>query len=393
MGTEKDNSFINSESEVHLDRIRGSLIGGAAGDALGYPVEFLREEEIYVRYTKDGIMGLVPSWSTGKALISDDTQMTLFTANGLLYGETRMKMRGIGAGPSVYVADAYLDWARTQSMTYEKYLRWKNEDDSNYAFTWLSDVPELYQRRAPGTTCINELTITGKHIKDLRAHNNSKGCGGVIRVAPVGLWKQVNDIKYLDQLGADIAAITHGHSLGYMTAAVLTHIINRIVFPVDKRMTLKEIVLEAIDTISEIYKEDIHIHELIDIINLAIQLSENDDDNLANIHRIGEGWVAEETLGIAIYCALRYEDDFSKGILTAVNHNGDSDSTGAVTGNILGAWVGYKGIDGKWKKNLELKDVILEMADDLYQGCKITEYEDDRDQDWVRKYVYCKWRE
>ena len=155
MGTEKDNSFINSESEVHLDRIRGSLIGGAAGDALGYPVEFLREEEIYVRYTKDGIMGLVPSWSTGKALISDDTQMTLFTANGLLYGETRMKMRGIGAGPSVYVADAYLDWARTQSMTYEKYLRWKNEDDSNYAFTWLSDVPELYQRRAPGTTCIN----------------------------------------------------------------------------------------------------------------------------------------------------------------------------------------------------------------------------------------------
>ena len=197
----------------------------------------------------------------------------------------------------------------------------------------------------------------------------------------------------MDQLGADIAAITHGHSLGYMTAAVLTHIINRIVFPVDKRMTLKEIVLEAIDTISEIYKEDIHIHELIDIINLAILLSENDDDNLANIHRIGEGWVAEETLGIAIYCALRYEDDFSKGILTAVNHNGDSDSTGAVTGNILGAWVGYKGIDGKWKKNLELKDVILEMADDLYQGCKITEYEDDRDQDWVRKYVYCKWRE
>ena len=53
-------------SEVHLDRIRGCLIGGAAGDALGYPVEFLREEEIHVRYTKDGIMGLVPSWSTGK---------------------------------------------------------------------------------------------------------------------------------------------------------------------------------------------------------------------------------------------------------------------------------------------------------------------------------------
>ncbi len=70
-------------------------------------------------------------------------------------------------------------------------------------------------------------------------------------------------------------------------------------------------------------------------------------------------------ISIAIYCALRYEDDFSKGILAAVNHNGDSDSTGAVNGNILGAWVGYKAIDGEWKKDLELKDVILEMADDL----------------------------
>lgn len=69
-------------------------------------------------------------------------------------------------------------------------------------------------------------------------------------------------------------------------------------------------------------------------------------------------------LAIAIYCSLRYKDDFSSGIIAAVNHDGDSDSTGAITGNILGALVGYDAIEEKWKQNLELADIILEMADD-----------------------------
>ena len=376
-----------------IDAIRGCLIGGAAGDALGYPIEFLGEEEIFTRYTKEGIMAHVPAWNTGKTRISDDTQMTLFTANGLLNAETKLKRCELGVNPTACVADAYLDWVRTQNMSYEKFIQWKYEDDTNHVYTWLSYVPELYQRRAPGTTCINELSIRGKHIKNLKACNASKGCGGVMRVAPVGLWKNNEDIKTLDRLGADIAEITHAHSLGYMTAAVMVHIINRIVFPISKRLPLKEIVAEAVDTVAELYEGDIHLQELTSMIKLSMKLSENDDSDLENIHRIGGGWVAEETLGIAIYCALRHQDDFSKGIIAAVNHDGDSDSTGAVTGNILGAWAGYKGIDEKWKKDLELADVILEMADDICKGCQMVEYEECSGPDWIRKYVSCKWKE
>ena len=129
------------------------------------------------------------------------------------------------------------------------------------------------------------------------------------------------------------------------------------------------------------------------MIDLAVELSENNEPDLANIHRIGEGWVAEETLGIAIYCALRYQNDFSAGIIAAVNHKGDSDSTGAVTGNILGAQLGYNAIDEKWKKNLELHDVILEMADDLCHGCQLDEYSYYEDPDWTRKYIFIQWKD
>ena len=97
----------------------------------------------------------------------------------------------------------------------------------------------------------------------------------------------------------------------------------------------------------------------------AIELSENTDTDLENIHRLGEGWVGDEALAIAVYCSLRHEHDFSSAIIAAVNHKGDSDSTGSIAGNIVGALVGYEAIDDKWKQRLELRDIILKVSDEL----------------------------
>ena len=188
-------------------------------------------------------------------------------------------------------------------------------------------------------------------------------------------------------MAAQLAAITHSHSLGYMPAAVLSHVLSRILESASE-MRLKEMVLEAKDTACRVFAGDEHLPELVDIIDLAVFLSEQKNgDDLENIHALGEGWVAEETLGIALYCALKYQDDFSKAVITAVNHKGDSDSTGAVTGNIVGALAGYDAIEDKWKKNLELSDVILEMADDLCHGCQMSEYGHYDDPAWTSKYV------
>ena len=86
------------------------------------------------------------------------------------------------------------------------------------------------------------------------------------------------------------------------------------------------------------------------------------------IELIGGGWVGDEALAIALYCAVKYFDDFEKAMIAAVNHSGDSDSTGAITGNILGAALGYEALPDFYKKDLELHDVILAVADDLWDG-------------------------
>lgn len=88
--------------EVHLDQIRGCLVGGAVGDALGYPVELLGEEQIFSVFGNAGITDYQLDSKTGEALISDDTQMTLFTGNGLLVGDTRGALRGIQGWPRAY---------------------------------------------------------------------------------------------------------------------------------------------------------------------------------------------------------------------------------------------------------------------------------------------------
>ncbi len=118
----------------------------------------------------------------------------------------------------------------------------------------------------------------------------------------------------------------------------------------------------------------------------AINLSKSDLDDLSAIKSLGEGWVAEETLAIAIYCSLKYPSDFEKSIIAAVNHSGDSDSTGSVTGNIIGAYLGISAIPEKYLSNLELKEVIIEISDDLYNS-NINSENSYSSNKWQEKYV------
>ncbi len=130
-------------------------------------------------------------------------------------------------------------------------------------------------------------------------------------------------------------------------------------------MGLADAVKEAVETARELFPEIGFMPKLAALVDRAAKLAGNEKEDIENIRELGEGWVAEETLAIAVYCSIRYCDNFSKGVAAAVNHSGDSDSTGAVTGNILGAWLGLEGIEEKWLRDLELRELILTMADSL----------------------------
>ncbi len=324
---------------------RGCLVGGAVGDALGWPVEFLKMEEIVQRYGSGGISEpeLGPS---GKAEITDDTQMTLFTAEGLLRAQSRYSERGI-CNPVMVVFHAYQRWLLTQGFPRRERYEWIYDGP-------LLDVEELHVRRAPGNTCLAALS-SGEEGSMARPINNSKGCGGVMRVAPVGLLC-LKERAF--EMGAEIAALTHGHPSGYLSAGALAYLVRVIIDGAELGAALDE-------TLTVLAGFEGH-EETTASLSKAATLSRSALSDREAIAHLGEGWIGEEALGIAIYCALKYRDDFRKGLIAAVNHDGDSDSTGAIAGNILGAYLGLGAIPGAWVENIELKELLIEVADDLF---------------------------
>lgn len=106
--------------------------------------------------------------------------------------------------------------------------------------------------------------------------------------------------------------------------------------------------------------------EVLNTLDLAEQLANSPTPSQKAITQLGAGWIAEEALAVALYCSL-VADNFRQGVLLAVNHSGDSDSTGSIAGNLLGAMHGDDAIPSKWLRLLELNDLIGEVADDLFE--------------------------
>ena len=356
--------------EIILDKIRGSLVAGGVGDALGYPVEFRQYRDIAEDFGSGGITNYVLSRTEKKALVSDDTQMTLFTAAGLLNCFTRNKIENRNDTPEKDIYKCYLDWLAGQNGR-----RRKNN------VSWLYDVKKLRASRAPGITCLTALE-SGVMGSTANPVNQSKGCGGIMRVAPIGLFYDKNTpVEDIMSLAAETAAITHGHSLGYIPSAAFAQIIHRVVYGgCSVGNTLEDIIRESNYLVEKMYRGDRNLRSYLDLMNKAVEFSKNDKSDVENIEAIGGGWVAEDALAVTVYCSLKYHDDFDMAIISSVNHSGDSDSTGAITGNIVGALTGYDNISDKWKNDLELLNIILEIADDLAQ-----KYSDSAQ--WRKKYT------
>jgi len=339
MLVKRDELCKSLRKESYRDAVRGCLLGGAVGDALGSPVEFIDLRGIKLLYG-DLISDYV-EYSDGTGAITDDTQMTIFTAEGLLRAKVGEKS-GKECNLTEMVHHAYLRWLKTQ---YQQPDAPENIINSG----WLVGQEPLHRVRAPGSTCIAALNCNStSHLAD----NNSKGCGTVMRMAPVGLCLEP-EAAY--RYGCEFSAITHGHPSGVTAGGAFAMLISYL-------------------------RDGIRLDESLDLVEKYLSSRDDAGETLAAIRHaryaesvaeLGEGWIAEEALAIGIFCALHHQSEFKTGVLDAVNIVGDSDSTGSIAGNILGVINGEQAIPEEWRRNLREYDIVSQVADDLSIGIQL----------------------
>lgn len=343
--------------KANLEQCAGCLLGGAVGDALGAPIEFLSTTQIRKHFGPRGVTKYVER-ADGKGCFTDDTQMTLFTAEALLRAQNRALQKGIGGALLAIAYQSYLRWLYTQNIELDASKRAQGWGVYDVKHGWLIRQQGLFARRAPGNTCLGALR-GGKPGTVETPLNDRKGCGGIMRAAPVGLFF-ADDAARAFQIGCETAALTHGHPSGYLSAGCLASVLAYLV----QDMTLRQ----AIDATIKILRGRPAHQECLAAIERALALHETTAPTPEAIETLGGAWVGEETLSIALYCALCCENDFRGGVLAAINHSGDSDSTGAVTGNVLGLVNGRSTIPQEWLDNLEMAEVVNQIATDLYLG-------------------------
>ena len=338
---------------IEEDRFLGCILAGAVGDALGAPIEFLSIDAIRQR----------PAEYDGQ--ITDDTQMTLFTLEGLIRGH-----RGEHADLFSPMQHAYQRWLHTQGTD----VTWA-ENGGVFATAqepdgWLITNRDLFALRAPGntvTTALRSFARGGRRGSFDNRLNDSKGCGAVMRAAPMAL---LGEDAFAFAVGMGL--LTHGHPSGFLSAGALAHLVHLL-------LQGTELPDAVTATRAKLLSWDDH-EEQVAALDAAVTLAEKGPTPETIEEHLGGGWTGEEALAIAV-CAALAGTDMREALLMSVNHSGDSDSTGAICGNILGAIQGTAAIPDEWLAKLELRDVIEQLTRDA-----LTEFGDAPPDAWGDRY-------
>jgi len=357
-------------------RIHGCLLGGALGDSLGYAVEFDSMATIRARFGSRGLQGF--DALGGPAHFSDDTQMTLYTVDGLVEA-LEWANAGVGADANACLWLSYLRWLATQGVE-------AGPRAPAPQARWIDSNAVLHQQRHPGKACLSGLA-TGEMGTSIRPVNpESKGCGTVMRSAPFGLIPHISS-EAVYKLSSDAASLTHGHPSARQSAGVFSLLIHHLVAG-ETLAGAAETVAAHAATVKDVAPE---LPQRLDAaLRLAAQGVVAPEELVAVL---GEGWVAEEAFAVALYAVLATvpadetaptEDaipakvvsgmdatgigepgpvrHFRAAVALAVNHSGDSDSTGSIAGNILGAHYGTDCLPADWLAALEAPEVIRGMG-------------------------------
>jgi ADP-ribosyl-[dinitrogen reductase] hydrolase len=331
--TQAQEAFIHAQGEYGDERerkIHASLIAGAIGDSLGAEIEFKSLAAIR-RLLPLGLTDLPPHAGL-RGAITDDTQMTLFTAEGL------MDAIRDGGDPVLHVQDALLRWKETQAC---------NPDGTE---TGLAADPRLHVARAPGTTCMSALGFQATP-RGGPARNDSKGCGTIMRVAPVAFLVARDGVQ---EAALRTSALTHGHPTGQYAAAFWAELLADVMAGASLECAARHLV--------RVYTQWPEAGETVAAVNAA--LSAPRDGRPETVEGLGGGWIAEEALAIGLHACLAGQT-LEQGFEIAVMHGGDSDSTGSIAGNMLGLIHADAVLSHRFASMVECADLIRRLARDV----------------------------
>lgn len=343
------------------ERYIGCVIGGAVGDSMGFAVEGLSDFEIEDCFSEDGITEPYVDEETGKTLISDDTQMTLFTMDGMMWAHIRFNSRGIGSYEASGVWQSYARWYYTQTnLVLDDYIMHKHEHEpvalSSIGVKTILEYEELYSNRNPSEESL--VALESRQMGTMEFPLNSfKDASCLTRVAPVGLFLH-DKPEAAFAVAARLAAITHGNPTGYLAAGAYAFMVAEILNGKDMDVAVRNALLEL--------KQYSYIDEVNDVLDYALHLSECQDDWKQCVVMIGEGNSAEEVLAMAVYCVLKAES-YEEAVRMGANCKGQSSSIAFVCGSLSGALVGAGKIPEGWQQHLELRQMMLNWIDKFYK--------------------------
>ncbi|MFC0508413.1 ADP-ribosylglycohydrolase family protein [Micromonospora costi] len=322
-------------------RAAGSLFGLAYGDALGKETEFLPVAEIVRRYGPAGPRDLVGD----PALVTDDTQMALAVAWAL--------REAPALAPEA-----------VEPRLRRRFLDWASSPDND---------------RAPGVTCLRACAGLARGLRWQEATvAGSKGCGANMRVTPVGLLDV--DLDTLAGLAQLQAGLTHGHPTG-LAASELTAYAVRLLRDGAALGELPGLLADRAREQRRVYRADWlgdlwqrpggmtpgefmaqGWDECLDALGRLADALARPDDGGDPCRLTGEGWVAEEALVTALYCAVRHADDPVGALARGATTAGDSDSIAALAGAFVGAAAGLAAWPADWATRIEYADQLTALT-------------------------------
>lgn len=297
---------------MDLEKSEGMIFGLAIGDALGRPAEFLSLPRVKEVYGPEGITDL-----PGPALFTDDTQMSIAVAEAL-----------IKAGEQ--------DLEAIMSAVKDEFIKWRHSPDND---------------RAPGHTCLRGVDNMEQGFPwDVSGLENSKGCGSAMRAAPIGYLYQNNPQK-LKEVAHATGICTHRHPAADAACIGAAYLV---------KLALDGIAPESM--INKLLAFTYGISGEFDQAILKVKSCLGWENEEEALKYLGEGWVGEEAVALALYCFLRYAGKYEKVVILGANTNGDSDSIACIAGSISGAYLGIEAIPKTWVKKIEKSEYLNCLA-------------------------------